>query len=298
MDLYDGLVSDGVDFEMSSAGTLFLYLHGEKGEVALRNLDVMREFGYELPTSAASGPALRSLDPAIGDGVESGFLLAGERAVQPASLVHGLADRLRRMDVEIREGTPVVDFRLTGDRVEAVRTTSDEQPCSAVVVAAGAWSTGLLKRLGMRLPMIAGKGYSGSVKPTTVPRTPAYLGEAKVGVTPFGSRLRVAGTMELSGLNTVFDQRRLKAVLRSATHYLAPWPADSVRDQWVGMRPLTSDGLPVLGPVPGWDNAHVATGHSMLGVTLGPATGQALAQTLLEGSVAATMRPFGADRFL
>jgi D-amino-acid dehydrogenase len=166
-----------------------------------------------------------------------------------------------------------------------------------VVIAAGAWTSGLVQRLGVRLPMLAGRGYSFSIASPTPPHSSLYLTEAKIGATPFGERLRLAGTMELSRVAERFDGRRVEALSRAAARYLLPCFHGPRSEEWSGLRPLTSDGLPVLGRLPTRNNAYVATGHGMLGVTLGPASGHALAEAILGRPAPHVLQPFGVDRF-
>jgi D-amino-acid dehydrogenase len=151
---------------------------------------------------------------------------------------------------------------------------------------------------GFRLPVESGKGYSITIKrPQMQLAHPIYLGEAKVGVSPFVDSLRVAGTMELSGLSEEINSRRLAAIRRSIQRFLRGWPAGEGEVAWAGMRPLMPDGLPALGRAPGVENLFVATGHSMLGVTLAPSTGRAMAQLMCDGRTTADLGPFNPGRF-
>jgi len=182
--------------------------------------------------------------------------------------------------------------------VTALRTDRGEIACSAVVVAAGVRSAGLLHELGLRLPMQAGKGYSFSVDLDPAPRHPMYFGEHRVVASPIAGTTRIAGTMELSGNNNRLDWRRITAIALASRHYLGRWfeePDDLVsliRDPWVGGRPFLPDGLPVIDRLPGHRNAYAATGHGMLGITLGPATGHALAALLTTGRRPEQLTPF------
>lgn len=121
-------------------------------------------------------------------------------------------------------------------------------------------------------------------KPETVIRHPIYLADAKVGVTPFAGSLRIAGTLELSGINTRFDRRRFAGFLRAAEREITGITRGSgPREEWVGMRPLTPDGLPVIGRLPATENAWINTGHQMLGVTLAPASAVLLRKQMAGG---------------
>jgi D-amino-acid dehydrogenase len=134
------------------------------------------------------------------------------------------------------------------------------------------------------------------------PRHTLYFGERRAVASPIGGTTRIGGTMELSGNNNRLDWRRIVAVALASRHYLGRWfddPDDLVgliRDPWVGGRPFLPDGLPVIDRVPGHDNAFAATGHGMLGVTLGPVTGHRLAEYVVTGRRPEALVPFGFDR--
>jgi glycine/D-amino acid oxidase-like deaminating enzyme len=146
--------------------------------------------------------------------------------------------------------------------------------------------------------MQAGKGYSFSVRLDPAPRSALYLGDARIVASPINGATRIAGTMELSGNNNRLDWRRIVAIARGSRRYLGPWfrhldeLAGLIRDPWVGGRPLLPDGLPVIDRLPDHGNAFLTTGHGMLGVTLGPATGQALTDYFLSRRRPAVLTPF------
>jgi D-amino-acid dehydrogenase len=165
-----------------------------------------------------------------------------------------------------------------------------------VLLAAGAW-TGLVARpFGIRLPVQAGKGYSITVAAVPEFSRPLYLGDVKVGSTPFDGAYRFAGTMELSGINTDIDRRRLAGIRRVIGRYFEEPIADRTASEWVGMRPLTPDGLPMLGCA-GPDNVFVATGHAMLGITLAPATGVVMSELMTGRPPSTPLGPFAPTRF-
>ena len=130
------------------------------------------------------------------------------------------------------------------------------------------------------------------------PRSPIYLHEDRVAVSPFNDGLRLSGTMELSGLSEQFTQRRINAIHKAGKRLLEGWPKDTEAVQvWTGMRPMAPDGLPVLGAVPGFTNFYVASGHAMLGVTLAAVTGVEMADLITSGKTPEVLKPFSADRF-
>jgi glycine/D-amino acid oxidase-like deaminating enzyme len=300
-DLFDALRDAGVETTLRTPGLVHAFL---SPDVARHHLDVQRGMaGYELPDRVELGDAARSLDAALGDGVAAGYLVRGEGVVDPDRLVRSLAASLTRAGARVHEDLVVTGFDRANGCVGAVRTPRGNLRCRAVVVAAGAWSGGPLRELGHRLPLQAGKGYSFSVRLDRPPRHALYLGDKRVVASPINGSVRIAGTMELSGNNRRLDWRRLVAVADASRSYLGRWyehPDDLVgliRDPWVGGRPLLPDGLPVIDRLPGIRNAFVTTGHGMLGVTLAPASGAALAEYVLRGCRPEVLRPFGFTRF-
>ena len=166
------------------------------------------------------------------------------------------------------------------------------------VLAAGAETAALVATLGRKLPVQAGKGYSITVRNAQVRLSqPLHVTPARIGFTPFRGAVRVIGTMEFSGINRRLDPRRIAILERAARRYLPGALEGAERDDWVGMRPVTPDGLPAIGRLPGFSNVYVATGHQMLGVTLAPSTGHALAQLLLDGRSDIDLAPFDPARF-
>jgi D-amino-acid dehydrogenase len=123
------------------------------------------------------------------------------------------------------------------------------------------------------------------------------LAEARVGVTPLGPALRFAGTLELSGLNTNIDERRIKAIRRAGDDYLLTDVSSATEFVWCGMRPLTPDNLPIIGRVAWLSNLIVAAGHSMTGVTLGASTGKLVAQMVAGEETVVNPEPFSPMRF-
>jgi D-amino-acid dehydrogenase len=297
MALFDALAADGVEFEMHRAGVLFVFLdRGAMGHI-LSELDRTRVFGFGH-SRALSGDDVHDLEPALSRGVVGGILLEQERHVRPETLTAGLVGRLRGLGVEIRTGVAVTGLARRGAALTGVETTGGVLQAETFLIAAGAWSGSLARWAGLRLPLEAGKGYSITIaRPAAQLRYPVYLEEARIACSNFTGALRLAGTMELSGVNSNVDSRRLAAMRRAADRYLGDWQRGDGQVEWMGMRPVTPDGLPVMGRMPGWDNLYIATGHAMLGVTLAPATGVAIAELICTGRSSVDLAAFDPARF-
>lgn len=296
---FDALERDGVSFELHRSGMLCVFLDEHQMQKVRAEFGHFREFGYPVP-EPVRGAELRRLEPALSEAVRVGFLVEREFHVRPETLVAGYVARLHELGVEIRAGVEVTGPH--GERadglVHGVATTDGPVESEQVLVAAGAWSGQVLDHFGVSLPVQAGKGYSITL---TAPERrlvrPLYLGEAKVGGSPFDGATRFAGTMELSGVNETLDRRRLAGIRAAIGRYLRHPVAEGEGAEWVGMRPLTPDGLPLLGRVPGFRTLLLATGHAMLGITMAPVTGELMADLMTEAEPPAALGPFDPGRF-
>ena len=297
-DLYDGLAAAGVDTTLTRPGLVHAFLSPTQ---ARHHLDVQRSMAsglYDLPEGVVTGDEAPGLDPALSTAVRAAYLVEGEGVVDPGQLVNALAEVVTKLGGRVNEKVEVTGFRRTNGTVVAAQTENGEIACSGVVIAAGMWSRGLLRMLGHNLPLQAGKGYSFSIELDPAPRHALYFGDKRIVASPIGGLTRIAGTMELSGNNNDLNWRRIVAIARGSRHYLGPWfhhPDELVgliRDPWVGGRPFLPDGLPVIDRLPDDQNVFVASGHGMLGVTLGPATGTSLTDFILTGRRPDVLSPF------
>ena len=301
--LYDELRADGLSFDEHRTGLLMAYTHRAEAEHEVEGSRWLERFGLPLPVLGDP----QELEPALSDEIHGAFLYPVERHVDPATLAAAMAACITARGGEVRTDTTVDTIEpgrssggdLAGARAANVIAGSEQFPAHAVVVAAGAWTPRVLNGVPGRVPVIAGKGYALDFAPAPIAlRRPLYLHESRVGVSPYDGRIRLAGTMELTGISESISRRRVDAIARAAARALRGWPAEGVPTAVnSGMRPLTPDGLPVVGRLPRAPGVWVASGHSMLGVTLAPATGAALAEALLTGAVPDVLRPFDPARF-
>jgi len=303
--LYDDLAAAGVRYEEHRDGIVFAYRSEGALEHDYAALQPARGFGFEV-SPVLSGAALRELEPSLSDAVTGGYWAPQERSVRPGTLVRGLRDYLQEQNVTLLCNRPVSGIETTARRATAVFAGGERTPASGVVVAAGAWTTRLLQPLRVNIPIAAGKGYSIDIAPPPalpIPvRRPLYLHETRVAITPLDGMIRLAGTMEFSGLNHDLRPERVAAIARSAAWAIRGWPAQTPTtghgvQVWSGARPMTPDGLPVIGWIPGYQDLVVASGHAMLGLTLAPATGEAIAELLTSGRLPESAAPFDPARF-
>lgn len=220
----------------------------------------------------------RALEPALRPDLVGGVHFPGDAHLTPDRFVRGLARVAEGLGARLLTGTEVLGFTRRGQRIAGVETTRGDLVADDVVLAAGSWSSPLAADLGLDLPIEPAKGYSVTCeRPPSGPRIPLLLGEARVAVTPMGDTLRFAGTLELAGLDLTINRRRVEAIRRAVPLYLSGG-GYTVREIWRGLRPCSPDGLPYVGRSARYDNLIVATGHAMIGVSLGPVTGALVAQ--------------------
>jgi D-amino-acid dehydrogenase len=295
-ELVDAMVADGVRFDLWKLGMVCATEKPEDARKVLRSLDGMRAHGYDLPDDILDEAEIHEVEPALHERVKAGFHLPGQWNVKADTMVVGLGAKLREMGVEIHEGTEVTGFEATDGSVRALRTSRGEMVADHVVLAAGSWTTLLARRLGVPIPMEPGKGYSFLLRPKLMPRHGVLFADIHAGATPLGDRLRIGGTMEFSGYDLEIDPHRISNLFELARAYV-DLEQPEYEEPWAGLRPMTVDGLPILDWALPYRNAYVATGYSMLGMTLSQAAGEALAEMIVTGERPALFEPFRIDRF-
>jgi len=296
VELLEAMVGDGVGFELDRAPLLLAAKDPEHASAFLAQLEPLAGLGFRIPSRVLGGDEIRSLEPVLSDAVQAGFVIEDHCVVQPLAVVGALRDRLLELGVEVNEGTEVRDIDVEGSRLVALRTSTGRYRCGAVVVAAGAWIASLGRLFGVRLPVEAGKGYSFAVRPRQMPRHALLLLEPHVGCSADGDRLRIAGTMEFSGVNARLDRRRIRSILTGAGEMIGAWDGPDEDTVWSGLRPIAPDGLPIIDRHPRLPNVFFAGAYSMLGMTLAAPAGESLARFVLSGDRPAELEPFRVTR--
>jgi D-amino-acid dehydrogenase len=257
---------------------------------------------YGFHPENISGGALREREPAINGRVLGGVFYPEAATLNPYRFVIEMASRAERHGALLRTRTEIADV-LTGDRqVRGILTRAGEViEADAVVLATGAYSVPLVQKLGLPFPLQAAKGYHRD-SDTTLAGAPqlrqaCVLGENSVFCTPMDGFVRFAGTLEFSGVNHEIRRPRLEQLTNSSKCYLDGVDDTKFRSEWCGLRPCMPDGLPVVGPVPRHEGLFIATGHGMLGLTLGPITGRLMAEYILDGVPAMDISALRPERF-
>jgi D-amino-acid dehydrogenase len=296
--IWDGWL-DGAGHYVAADGLLDVYAGRRRFDAAARHAEELQRWGVAV--RLLDGPEAQVLEPALIPPVAGGVLLVDDRSIDPAQALAELVARVRAAGVVIRPHVDVVGFRTENsghrpdprtsghrpdprsDRVRAVSTTGGDLVAGQVVLAAGAWSGTLARQLGERVPTLPARGLSVTVdRPDVGPRRAMLLGEDHVAVAPMGDELRLSAWFGLNDFDTdpaAGPIARLEAIARTRIRLD---PSLAVRQRWAGLRPVTPDGVPVIGRSTRWSNVTIATGHAMVGLTLGPGTGRLVAQLVCE----------------
>jgi D-amino-acid dehydrogenase len=297
MELYVELASiGGPEFHFKRKGSLAIYKTREGFETGVRQAELLRPYGIESKVLDHAG--VRQIEPKIQERIVGGVYMNGDAHLNPSKFVAWLASRAQHKGVNFLTSTEVLGFEKSQGHISRVRTTRGDFQPEHVVLAAGCWSAQLASGLHLRLPIQPAKGYSITVKSTDRDDAiPIWLTESKVTVTPMGGILRFSGTLELADLNFSINERRVDIIRRAAKEYLVGTDQYSPLEIWRGLRPLTPDGLPVIGKSKAWRNLILATGHGMQGLALGPITGKLVTQLIFDEPPSVDITGLGEERF-
>ena len=297
MEALEALVEEaGIECGYARSGLLYVFRDPRWFELHASLPESLRPLGID--TETWDGARTEREEPALRPGVAGGIWFPGDSSLRPDELLAGLARAVRAAGGEIVEGAPVDGFEQEGDRITAVCSGARRWQAREVVLASGAWSPSLARRLGLKLPIQPGKGYSMTFpRPALAPSRALVLKEPSVCVTTWGDGFRLGSTMEFSGYDDRPNPVRLAALRRAAAEFLHEPGAGEPLEQWHGWRPMTWDDLPVIGRAPRHANLVLATGHGMLGVSMAPITGLLVHDLVLRRPPRLDLAPLSPSRF-
>jgi D-amino-acid dehydrogenase len=277
-------------------GTLNVYETEKAFAAGRREAAAHRAAG--LRSETLDGRAAAEREPALVGPVAGAVLYPDELFGDPLEFVRAVARAAASAGAEIRTATEVLELRAERGRVTSIETTAGPLAAGTVVLAAGAWTPRVAAGLRLPVPVEAGKGYHVDYeRGERDPRLPIFLQEARVIATPLGRSLRLAGTLELTGLDLSVDRRRVGAIVRAGRRRVRGLDGRRVVDVWRGLRPCAPDGLPIIGRPARYENLVLATAHAALGFTLAPVTGRLVAQLVSGEAAEYDLRLLHPDRF-
>lgn len=300
----DRLDNDPIDYDEKRAGILQLFHHASSLKSASAGLAQMQDAGLEQ--KVLSAPECVELEPALKFAHDAGEFVGGiycqsDRSGDAHKYTSRLTERAQRLGVAFVSGAEVTGFQTQGDCIKGVHTRAWTFDADAVVLAAGVGTARLAKLAGVRLPVYPLKGYSVTLPITDDVLAPnvSLTDEArKIVVSRLGNRLRIAGTAEVSGYDAEIEMRRARSVLDATTSLFPQMKqAEGEAEYWSGLRPMSSDGSPILGQAGKFRNLYLNTGHGSLGWTLAAGSASALADLIDCRPPGIDVTPFNIKRF-
>jgi len=288
VDAFDDLTRGGVAAATVDAPITAGFAARHQAEGLLRELGRLADAGQSVAHTVLSRDELRDLVPLASPALTSGVRIDGQRYVDPGRFVRALGRAVVARGATVHT-FDVVDVTADTRGVTVHRAAGKALRADVAVLATGAWLSDLVRSRGVRTPVRAGRGYSFTVPVDKPVPGPVYLPDIRVACTSYQDGLRVAGTMEFRGPDAPGVPARLTALVDSARPFLDGVRWDERRDVWVGPRPVTPDGRPLVGALRA-PNTYVAGGHGMWGLAHGPVTGRLLAEQITTGKQPAALR--------
>lgn len=295
---YEALfLTGGFEAGWQPLGLLYVLRTG-RGMERFAAQDAMLRDVFGVGATRLDGSDLVAFDPALRPGLAGGFHYEGDAFLRPDALTSNWACSLEARGVRFVESRRLQRVETAEGKIARLVTDAGEETADHYVFALGAWSSKLAADLDCPIPVEPGKGYSiTTTRPRNCPRQALLFAEHRVAATPFEDGFRLGSMMEFAGFDATTSPRRIRQLVDSAKHYLHEPGGDQVLETWSGWRPMTWDSLPLIGRVPRLDNALLATGHHMLGMTMAPATGRLVAEIIGEEATHIDPAPFSPGRF-
>jgi D-amino-acid dehydrogenase len=284
------------DFQLERKGLLMLY----KTEASYEHeMEVAKKASFlGLEVSELNKNELDKIEPNIQIDAKGAIHYECDGHTTPTEFMPKMLSYLQCAGVLIKTNETVLDMEVANGKISKVITDKNSYQPDAVVMAAGSWSGELAKKLNIKLSLQAGKGYCINLERDTGIAMPAILMEAKMAVTPMEGFTRFAGTMEFTGINDIVRKERVIAIANGAKTF---YPDLEIKQQEIdsaktGMRPVSPDGMPYIGKSKDYNNLVLATGHAMMGWSLGPATGKLVSEIMEDKKTTMSIDAFRPDR--
>lgn len=298
---YEGWLSlPGFDFAYEQKGLLEIFQTDAGADHARHAVEKAHEIGL-TDTRLLSLDELQALEPHTRIVAKGAIHFNCDAHCYPNKLMQQLIGYLRQTGVNLVPGQEVLRFEKKGDRVTKVISADRAYEQDEVIMATGSWGRETARLLDLKIPLMPGRGYSVTLEdsPHRV-NYPSVLVEGRAAITPMdGNKIRFGGTMEITSHKTPPRMNRVQGILDAVKRYYPEFdiPLPPVEKIWYGYRPCSADGLPYIGRVKKYENLVVATGHSMLGLSLGAGTGKLVSEIVNGQPASMDTTPFSVERF-
>jgi D-amino-acid dehydrogenase len=288
----------GDSFDMEAKGCLMMCKEQKTLEHEFELAGDAEKLG--LVVQRLNAADVQALETDVEVNVSGAVLFKDDCHFDPGKLMRALKTYLESKGVAFQLNRTVTGFEKNGAVVKAVETSNGKFTCDNLVIAAGSWIPIICKMLGIHLLLQPGKGYSHTYNHVEKNiQYPAILVDGRCAITPWNNRLRIGGTMELSGINNKVLVKRMQGIYNAAKSFYPGLriefpPADKI---WNGLRPVTPDGLAYIGRTKEYSNVVIAGGHAMLGISQGTGTGLLVSQVLENKKTEIDLSAFDLKRF-
>ena len=296
-ELYIAMKSSGdLDFHYEHKGLLMAYKHDKAGEQEWEVGKKAIQLGLKVENLTAK--EVEILEPKANLNIKGAVYFHSDAHMTPGGFMKNMLAYLKSQGVAILAEEEVKDIIILNNSIKKVITNKQEITADEFVMAAGSWSPLISKKLGIKMLLQPGKGYRINVAQETNITIPAVLLEAKVAVTPMNGFTRFSGTMEIDKINHKINPIRVNAIANSASEYYKGLQISTEDKEAAqcGLRPVTPDGLPYIGKTTQYNNLTFATGHAMMGWSLGPATGKLVSEIISNQKSSLDLNPFKVQR--
>jgi D-amino-acid dehydrogenase len=297
--MYQQMARDlSFDFGYSERGLMMLYQNAETEKEEAETAHLANKIGIEA--HVLSEAEVQQLEPEVKVKVRGGVYFPGDAHLTPQLLVKQLIAYLKEKGVDFKTNTYVTDLITERGSIKVLKTNGGDLSFDEVIIATGSWSGEVAAKLGITVPMQAGKGYSFTLQNMVRNvQIPSIFLEARVAITPMGNALRFGGTMEITGVDHGINMNRVKGIVNSIPHYYPEMKVAMPEEKeiWHGLRPCSPDGLPYIGKSRRIKNLTFATGHSMMGLSLGPGTGKLISEIIDHEKPSMPIAAFDPERF-
>ncbi len=287
------------DFGYEHKGLLEVFQTAPVAEHAHHVVEKAKSLG--LDTELLSYEELQKLEPQTKMNALGAIIFKCDAHLYPNKLMTGLYNILRNKGVNFIAGQEVTDFEKVKGSISKLITAQGVYEADEVVIATGAWSRRVAAMAGVRIPLMPGRGYSITLENSPYRLNhPAVLMEGRVALTPMdGNKIRFGGTMEVVPTQTPPRYHRVEGILGAVKRFLPEFdiPMPSHDKIWYGYRPCSADGLPYIGRAKNCNNLVIATGHAMIGLSLGAGTGKLVSELVDEKKPGVDLSPFRVERF-
>ncbi|MCX7551924.1 NAD(P)/FAD-dependent oxidoreductase [Xanthomarina sp. F2636L] len=295
--LYDDIKRDeDFNFQYEKKGLLMLCQTDKTLEEELETAHLAKREGLDV--HEISKEDLKLLEPNATFNIKGATYYKCDSHTTPQEFMEDMKAHLKAVGIQFFLNERVEDLVQDKDIIVAIKTKNQTLKADEFVLSAGSWSSLLSKKLGLKLLLQAGKGYRINTTQDTGITIPSILAEAKVAVTPMHGFTRFAGTMEIAGINDKVNKIRVEAISKATTSYYPEviLTQEEKNDVASGLRPVSPDGLPYIGKSSKCKNLTIATGHAMMGWSMGPATGKLVSEVISNKKPILDLHPFHPDR--